>query len=143
MTDLVEVIETHCNTIGWKFSYGNKANQNLLKSNLIDGEITLILDPIKRSKAKSEFGGNGVITFTSSFLLVVKSNLDNTYYKQKGVTNGKYTKNIKPLLTALESLENILDCSDYEIEQWEIDDIINVLDVNMDGIVVTFKLSIL
>jgi hypothetical protein len=140
MVDLVEVIETHCNTLGWKFSYGNKSNQNLLKSNKLD-EITLLLDPITRSKEKSEYGGTGKITFSSSFLLVVKSNLDNVYYKQKESTTGKYIENIKPLLTSLELLEDILDCSDYEIEQWDIEDIVNALDVNMDGIIVTFKIS--
>ena len=59
------------------------------------------------------------------------------------VPTGKYEKNIKPLLVNLELLENVIDCSQYEIESWSIVDAINALDVNMDGIIVTFRIKTL
>lgn len=145
MEDLVGVLETYCDSLGWSFSYGNKANNNLLVSDKVEGKVYLLLDPITRIKSKSEYGGTGEIAFTGSFLLVVKSNLDNNYHNQKGQdkTTGKYEKNIKPLLVNLELLENVIDCSQYEIESWSIVDAINALDVNMDGIIVTFRIKTL
>jgi len=145
MTDLVGILETHAATLGWSFSYGNKANQNLLRSNLTLTDKYMLLDPITRVKSKSEFGGTGEVTFSGSFMLVVKSNLDNVYHNQKEVvaTSGKYKSNIEPLLTQVELLENLLDCSQYEITGWSIIDVINQLDANLDGIIVTFSIKTL
>lgn len=145
MEDLVSVLETYCDNLGWSFTYGNKANNNLLRSDKECDKVYLLLDPITRDKAKSEYGGTGEVSFSGSFLLVVKSTLDNNYHNQKGQDKetGKYKKNIEPLLIQLELLENVIDCSQYEIESWSIVDAINALDVNMDGIVVTFKIKTL
>ena len=145
MTDLVGILETHSTSLDWKFSYGNKSNQNLLRSDLLTGKKYFLLDPIKRVKTKSEFGGTGIITFSGSFMLLVKSNLDMVYHNQKDVapSSGRYESNIEPLLTQLETFEDILDCSTYEIKSWEIIDVINQLDANLDGIIVTFSISTL
>lgn len=145
MTDLVGVLEDYAVGLGWLFSYGNADNNNLLKSDRIADQIYLLLDPVTRVKAKSEYGGTGEIAFNGQFLLVVKSNLDNNYHNQKGQdkTTGKYEKNIKPLLDSLEFLENIIDCSDYQIQTWSVVDIINALDANTDGVIVTYSLTIL
>ena len=69
MVDLVGVLENNCNTLGWKFSYGNTANNNLLTSDLDSDLIYFLLDPVRRVKAKSEYGGQGEITFNGNFLL--------------------------------------------------------------------------
>ena len=141
MIDFVKILEDHATTLGWQFSYGNKANQNLLISDKVSDRIYLILDPVTRVKAKSENGGIGEITFNGSFLLLVKSNLDNVYHNQKNKdkTEGKYEKNIKPLLDGLESLESLIDCSDVQILSWSVIDAINVFDANTDGIIVTYS----
>lgn len=145
MTDFVGVLETHAEGLGWIFSYGNKANLNLLASDSVSGRKYLLLDPISRNKAKTAQGGDGGVTFSGTFLLLVKSDLDNVYHDQKGQaqSEGRYEKNIKPLLTELESLEDLIDCSEYEITSWQILDAINALDVNLDGVIVTFTVKIL
>ena len=143
MIDLVGILEAHAATLGWDFSYGNKSNQNLLRSDTIAGKKYMLLDPVRRVKSKSEFGGTGIRTFNGSFMLVVKSTLDTVYHNQKEqlASAGRYELNIKPLLTELVLLEDILDCSDYEIKSWEVIDVINQLDANLDGIIVTFSIS--
>ena len=146
MTDVYDIFKTDTEGFGWKFSYGNTANRNLLRSDKVVGEIYFLLDPITRGRGFSEFGGTGIQTFTGSFMLVVKSNLDNVYDNQKGVdaTDGKYQKNIKPLLDVeLLKLEDSINCSDYQITGWSIVDAVNALDANMDGIIVTYTLSVL
>lgn len=136
MTDLVEIIEGHCETLDWSFTYGNKANQNLLESDLVVDKIYLLLDPVTRVKEKTEFGGTASITFNGDFLLLVKSDLDDIY-------SNKYEDNIKPLLVnSLQLLEDVIDCSDYEILTWTIRDTINVNDFNGDGVIVTYSIKI-
>lgn len=148
MSDIVEVFETYADSYGWQFSYGNKYNQNLLQSDLVGGRVYMILDPVTRVRAHSQYGGTGDSTFTGSFLLVVKSTIDQVYHNQQNdfvpPVEGKYNQNIKPLLTTeIIKLENELDCSAYEITNWSIIDVVNALDINVDGILVTFGVKIL
>ena len=113
---------------------------------MVADRIYFLLDPIIRVPTFSEFGGRGNITFTGSFMLVVKSTIDNVYDNQKGqdATDGKYQKNIKPLLEIeLLKLEDSINCSDYQITGWSIVDAVNALDANMDGIIVTYGISVL
>ena len=144
MTDLVEIFETHCTALGWEFSYGNRSNQNLIDNSKTLDTIYLLLDPLTRNITGSEFGGNGAIEFNSSFMLVVQSDIDRVYHNQgdNDKLNGKYEQNIKPLLTALDELKDLIDCSDYEIQTWNIVDAIDVLDANTDGLIVTFKIKL-
>ena len=145
MIDLVGILEAHCTTLGWSFSYGNTANNNLLTSDLVSDKIYLLLETVRRVKTKSEFGGTGEITFNGNFLLLIQSDLDNVYHTQKSVdaANGKYEKNIEPLLQKLELLENLIDCSKYEIVSWEVIDTINSQDFNGDGVIVTYSIKTL
>ena len=145
MTDFVGVLETYATGLGWYFSYGNTANRNLLRSDTVEGRIYCLLDPVTRVISSSENGGLGEQTFSGSFMLVVKSNLDNNYHNQKGQAKntGKYEKNILPLLTSLESLKGLIDCSDYEITGWSIVDVINAMDINTDGIIITYSVKTL
>jgi hypothetical protein len=83
-TDGVEVFEERAANLGWTFSYGNKANQNLLQSDLIADKIYLLLDPVRRVRSFSEFGGTGITTFTGNFLLLIKSTIDQMYYGDQG-----------------------------------------------------------
>ena len=140
MADIVGVFNSHVDTLGWYFTYGNKENQNLLQSDMVTDAVYFLLDPVNRNPIPSKFGGVSVVEYTGSFLLVVKSDMDNTYGGD-GVKVGKYELNIKPLLTKLELLKSSLQCDNYNVQAWSNTDIVNALDVNMDGLVVTYKVS--
>jgi len=142
--DLVDVLEGYCTTLEWGFSYGNRSHNNLL-ADVAEDKIYLILDAVRTSEAVSPNGGDGRITFTGSFMLVIKSNLDNVYHTQLGVdrTAGKYVKNIQPLKKQLDVLKGLIDCSDLIRENWSSIDAIDALDENMDGVIVNFTLSYL
>jgi len=73
MTDIVGVFETHAESLGWTFNYGNKANQNLLTSERVVGRKYFLLETVTRTVQGSEFGGEGEIEFSGDFLLLVKS----------------------------------------------------------------------
>ena len=141
--DIVDYIEQEVEKLGWVFSYGNKANQNLIVSDLVDGEIYFLLDPVVESEGVSEYGGDGDMEYSGSFMILVKSDLDNVYHNQQeqDKTMGKYNKNIKPLKTSLNLFKNVIDCSEYERQTWSKVEVIDEMDVNFDGLIVTYKLK--
>jgi len=142
MEDIVKYFYDFTQTENWTFSYGNRVNQNLLQSDLVSDKVYLLLDPVRRLKSFSEFGGSGYVSFEGSFLLVIKSNIDELYFET--LTSGKYGKNIKPMLESyLPKLENELNCSDYRIDSWVVTDVTDIFDINLDGIIVNYKISIL
>lgn len=134
--DIVDFLETEVEKLGWQFSYGNKDNQNLLTSDLTEDEIYFLLDPVVESEGVSEFGGSVDIEYSGTFIICVKSDLDDIY-------QGRYNKNIKPLKTSLNLLKDVIDCSDYERQLWRKDEVINELDVNFDGLIITYRLKLL
>lgn len=139
--DIVDYFETEVEKLGWVFSYGNKANQNLLLSTIEEEETYFLLDIVQESESLSEFGGDGDIEYSGTFLILVKSDLDNVYHAQQGQSKalGRYNKNIKPLKTKLNLFKDEIDCSDYERQLWQTLEVINELDVNFDGLIVTYK----
>ncbi len=146
MLDLVNVWRTKVESLEWHFSYGNAANRNLLQSDLEPDKLYFLMDTITRTKTTSEFGGTGEVEFSGNFMLVVKSDFDNVYDNQKDVTytDGKYEKNIRPIIeTDLVTFEDYVNCTDYEIVSWSFIDAVNVLNVNLDGVIVTFTVRIL
>jgi hypothetical protein len=175
MADIVDEFEKYANILGWQFSYGDQQNRNLLESDRDVGKIYMLLDPVTRGRAFSVNGGEGLQSFSGSFMLVVKSDLDQVYHLQDNAGDvaqsrdfinrfsklcgstiydnpcvplvralGKYTENIQPLLNDdVRYLEDFINCSDYTITGWSIIDVINALDANTDGIIVTYTLNVL
>lgn len=142
--DIVKYIEQETEALGWVFSYGNTANQNLLESDKDFDKIYFLLDPVITDEPDvSEFGGDGDITHTLRFLILVQSDLDNVYFEQKNQAEGegKYEKNILPLKTQLKFFKNVIDCSIYERTGWRIVEGINMLATNFDGLIVTTVLK--
>lgn len=139
--DIVDYIEQEVEKLGWIFSYGNKANQNLLLSTIQEDETYFLLDIVQESESVSEFGGDGDVEYSGTFMILVKSDLDNVYHTQQGQdkAKGRYNKNIKPLKTKLNLFKYVIDCSDYERQLWQTLEVINELDVNFDGLIVTYK----
>lgn len=142
--DIVKYIEQEVKALGWVFSYGNAANQNLIESEKDIDKIYFLLDPVITDEPNvSEFGGDGDITYSLRFLLLVQSDLDNVYFEQKNQLEGegKYEKNILPLKTDLKEFKDVIDCSVYERSGWRILEGINMLSTNFDGLIVTTTLK--
>ena len=142
--DIVAFIQTEVEKLGWIFSYGNAANQNLLESTKEIEEIYFLLDPVESNELDtSEFGGDGDISHTLRFMLLVQSDLDNVYHEQKNVEigKGKYVKNILPLKTQLKLFKDVIDCSKFERTGWRRLDGIDMLGTNLDGLIVNTVLK--
>lgn len=144
MIDAVTLIKEKAEALGFDFDFGTKAMTNLLQSNSVTEDIYLRLESPLRFSLSPETYGIGSQEVTGRFLLVVKSNLDEVIYRQKGSSEseGKYIKNIVPLLTQMKALySEIVSCSDIEITRWSAIDGYNLLSTNTDGLIVEFGLK--
>jgi len=141
MVDIVTLFKDRAESLNFTFDYGTKAMTNLLRSNMVTSEIYFLLgSPLNWKREASSFGlGRSYVE--GSFILVVKSKLDNVTYRQKNQNedDGKYLKNVKPLLDKLEEFESLMLCVGDNFEVVNAIDGYNLLDANTDGLIVDFK----
>lgn len=142
MKDFTRILQEYCNSNSISYHYGRRANLNLLNSDIDAGKVYMLHEASPR---KAVFNSTKTFVekyqFTGKFFLLVKSTVDMPYFneKQDNDSESKYTTNIEPLLNMFETIGNSFGCTDLEIDQWEAIDVVNVLDVNKDGILVTYS----
>jgi hypothetical protein len=145
MTDIVDILREITETdLSWKFTYGRSDFQNLMEADSENDTSTFFfLDPVSRDPLFSPTGGSlGQTDFEGTFMILSKSELDETYDNQKETdpSLGKYKKNIKPKIESLLSnFKSKLFCNNIQILRMKSTDVINIFDDNFDGILVSFK----
>lgn len=135
--DLSNHLENYATSKNWKYVYARRDYQNLIDAtdfvaDAIEGygvgETIMLVDPIRRG------GETDNITYKGSFMVLTKSDLDDDYESRK-------SKYIDPLLEVLlKEMKNVLIC-EFDINQWEAIELINMLDWNADGLLITFNLK--
>lgn len=134
--DLSNHLENYATSQGWRYEYARRDYQNLIDAtdfvaDAIEGygvgETIMIVDPIRRASENSS------ASYRGSFMVLTKSDLDDDYASRK-------TKYIDPLLDViLKDMKGLMLCN-FDINQWEAIELINMLDWNADGLMVTFNL---
>lgn len=144
MTDFVRILQDYCVNNGLKYHYGRKANLNLLKATLSNTDIYCLHEPSPR-KAIMNANGTRIASyvFSGMFFLVKQSTLDMPYLDEMGnnEARSKYVLNIEPLLTVFEQMANRFGCTDMQVNQFDCIDVVNVLDTNKDGLLVTYSIK--
>lgn len=148
----VEFLRTLAESLGYVFHYGRHDYQNLFETDPdgeeIDPNVYFMLDPIKRIPVLSASTSlrTSKTRYVGKFLLISKSDLDEEYDAQtqrRSVDDGKWRKNISPKVeAALGTLLDRITCTeDQTINKWEVLDVINMLDENMDGVLIDFEIT--
>lgn len=145
MTDLVEILQTYCDDSDIKFSYGTKANLNLLTTNeqFAEGQVFMLVDPIRRTPTLSNIGNVVGWTFNGQLLLCMKSNFDMPKYNEMAndTDRSKYILHIKPLLEVQKALINYFACQSLEVKAFNvITDGYDLMDANYDGIIIEYNI---
>jgi hypothetical protein len=145
MVDFVRILKQYVESQNIKYEYGRKANLNLLKSNLDNEQIYCLHEPSPR-KSKMNATNTRVqsYVFTGMFFLVKQSTMDMPYFTEMAndEARSKYVLNIEPMLEVYQSMVNNFACQDIEILQFDCIDVVNVLDTNKDGLLVTYGVEI-
>lgn len=123
---------------GWRFVHARRDYQNLTDvlafvSDSLEGygsgETILFLDPVIVDGSSND--GN---VYSGNLMVLTKSDIDETY-------ESKYTKYIEPLKEVIfGTFKNNVRC-DFKINQWRAIEVINVFDLNADGLSVQFNLK--
>lgn len=138
--ELVEKLRIISESFGWVFNYGRRDFGNLVEADdEQDPKWYFFLDPVIRTPESN------TIIYEGYFMLLSKSDLDQTYDGQKetDINDGKWRVHIKPKLELIiNEFTNQLTCAgDYEILHQKITDVINYFDENFDGVLVNFKIK--
>ena len=122
-------------TNSWGFNYSPDDYRNLFQD-CEAGKIYLFVDPITTDTIFSDVG-NETITYSGKFFLVLSSDVDEEYLD-------KYNDYIKPLISGAGGiLKTELACTNYQINQWKQLEVINILDENMDGLMITYNITLI
>lgn len=133
---MYELFKVIAQAQGFIFKYATRDFQNLFNE-VEEGSAHLFVEPIVIDKKMNDSGEEELRTFTGKFLIAVSSDHDTESYEQK------YIDNIKPLLdSALKEIEIAVKCNSYAFVKWNITEMINVLDYNLDGYYVNYQTSI-
>jgi hypothetical protein len=119
----------------WCFEYSRSDYQNLYDGMEIN-KIHLFVDPIT---VDSVFSDSGVETKTYSgkMMLMVSSDVDEDY-------KTKYESHIKPLIDdTTQIIKQSVICADMEIKKFQTLEVINLFDVNLDGVLINYSITII
>jgi hypothetical protein len=141
--DLKEIFEAKANEWGWRWSYGNSNNHNLLSVGLDASEIYFLMDSPNRTQNINQYGGVEGTNYSGQLLLAMQSNFDDVYDTQRDAERGRYEKHIKPLIEekSLELVSAIVCFDNYRITRWIISERINAYNANLDGIVIDYTIE--
>ncbi|HSW67677.1 MAG TPA: hypothetical protein VLH16_03770 [Bacteroidales bacterium] len=125
------------------FTYGRRDHINLITFDDTDTTIRFVLFPVKEINTFGDAGFVEKTTWSGSFIVLKKSSLDEYYNEQKGdKAQGKYELHIKPIKILVERLLILLSCENkLLVQKWDISEVINMLDMNGDGVLVNFQIA--
>lgn len=124
-------------TSDWNFVYGRSDFQNLDDAERDEVKLHLFLDPVKIRKKRNDQNEIESRTFSGTFMMLYSSSIDELTYEER------YKEYIKPIIEGrIDEIEENLTCEhEVKFEEWVSDEIINVFDYNLDGIIVTYKIT--
>lgn len=134
--DLKTQLEAIATANGWTFVYGRRDFQNLFDASAFmadsikgvgNDETVLFVDPIKLARTENGEDASG------SLMILTRANHDHKY-------DDRYSESIEPLRASLKSMYNGFKCN-WDVIRWEATEVINVLDLNADGYLLSYQLN--
>ena len=133
---MFETFKNIADSNDWYFEYGRPDYQNLYEDVTSGGTIHFFLEPIVTDSTFSDTGFE-IITYSGKFMLFVSSDVDETY-------TYKYENYIKPIINnSLKTVKSTLNCLEADINKFQVVEVINVFDTNVDGVLVNYSLRMI
>ncbi|MDI9257280.1 hypothetical protein [Flavobacterium sedimenticola] len=131
---MFETFKNIADSNNWYFEYGRQDYHNLYQDVTSGGTIHFFLEPIITDSIFSD-SGYETLTYSGKFMLFVSSDVDETY-------TDKYNNHIKPIIeNSLKTVKNSLLCNQFDINKFQVLEVINVFDTNVDGVLVNYSLK--
>ena len=148
-----QILENIATENEWIFDYSRQDFRNLRDGEALNEDESkkyyLFCDPIESNTLFSRAGlPLGQKEYTGKIMLLVVSDLDQVYDSQLGQdkADGKHEMNIKPMtekggVLELLILDKLICDYDLEVMTWRVTEVVNMLDLNMDGVIINFKIK--
>lgn len=135
---MYEIIKAIAAANNWPFTYARKDFQNLFDGTEQLNVSHIFLDPVETEYKPNDTNIDESKVYSGHFMILYSSGIDEQDY------DTRYQNYIKPIITGdLETLKDSIRC-DYDVEfnLWKTTEIINALDYNFDGLIVTYNITI-
>jgi hypothetical protein len=134
MYDLLKEVAT---AQSWEFIYARDDHKNLFDEIEDKSKTYLFLDPVIRDEIDNDAGELEEVVYSGAFMLVLSSDLDEKTY------DDRYQDYIKGLIqTNNTAIKDSLKCkSEISVTQWRTVEVINALDYNFDGLIVSYTVK--
>lgn len=136
--DIQRYLDNYFASKDMPFVVGNKGIQNLFmnKDVLQSQKIHFFCDPILRKPTTNAYGKQTKIIASTNYCLAVTSTMDMPYFNEKNTDNSdsKFTLNIEPLIAVMNGIVIDLSCDGFDVT-FDYLDVINVKDINFDGLI--------
>lgn len=134
MYDLLKATST---TNNWVFQYSRRDFSNLFDEVEQPNMPHIFLDPVQIDTTFDEYNTVNSTQYNGSFMVLMSSDIDEVDYDYK------YQNHIKPIITnTLGIIKEAIQCDgEKTIQLWREIEIINALDYNFDGVVVTYTIN--
>ena len=135
---MYEILKALAAANGWVFDYGRSDFQNLFEAAEQKAVSHIFLDPVGVLDVDNDAGVTEQKIYSGSFMILYSSNIDELSY------DARYQNYIKPIVSGdLRTINNAIRCT-YEgsIESWDIAEVINMFDYNLDGVICTYKIRL-
>jgi hypothetical protein len=140
-----EILENIANQLGLQFHYGDGSYVNLFDFDLSDLKKKFVLDPIRTSDKLSDVGIRITTTYSGTFMILTKSDIANDLYDKDSAgtaDNSKYEKYLKTNMNVAREVQKMMLCYDnFVVRTWNTTEVVNLNDMNADGIVVSFTID--
>jgi hypothetical protein len=146
MDNVIKLFSDYCETKEWVYHYGTSTMLNLIDTGSgfeLDADKIYFLNTLNREEPVFNSIGNVTkIKNTGSFLFAVKSDLDKSFYNEKGqLLTSKYVKYIEPLRLHLYQLIKDIACTDNSITSFSMFPAIDEKDINFDGWLINYVIE--
>lgn len=133
-----EIIEQIAAANGWGFEYGRKDFLNLFNEVEDKSKVYIFLEPSVIEDNDNDTGLTESQTFSGFMTVVYSSDIDEESYE------ARYENYIKPIVSeAVKTLKEEIRCGqDVTFTQWKKTEVINIFDYNLDGVIITYNLTI-
>lgn len=120
------------------FFYAKHDYRNLFSEVEVKNRTQIFLDPVEIDDIMDEFNVVVGEIHSGAFMILLSSDIDEISY------DDRYQKYIKPLIaTQTKEIKEALRCTyKVQINNWKTIEVINMLDYNLDGLIVTYNITI-
>lgn len=142
MTQLNDRLDAICSSLGYTYHLAPQEFANLIdtrkdKDKPFNERMKyLLLFYADQDDIINDFGASEGATFTGQMVFAVSSSISDPSYKKK------YDDNIAPMYAENEKLRDAINgCDGWVVKAWKAVQVVNKMDTNLDGLLISFKIE--